>query len=451
MFVKIAAAIIPLAVAVPAPATAATAQTCAPIGVSAPSGAKVESVTAVAQASFCDITVTLNHKGANDHVRVKVLLPTQWNGRFQAIGGAGYSAGDFGAGLTAAAASGYAAASTDAGVPLDFLDTSWGLLPDGRVNHPLLKNFASRSLHDLAVVGKQVTQKFYGRMASYSYWNGCSTGGRQGYMEAQRFPDDFDGILATAPAVSWDRFAVATIWPQVVMNEENNFPSPCEFNAFQDAALQGITDPKQLIGKKILCEGKEITISAEDANVVRKIWDGPQPLWAGLPKGASFDGLASTVQDAQGNWFAPGFPVAANWIKTFVKQDPGFDTSTLTYRDFYAVFFASQLKYNHIIGTDSPDLSAFRKSGGKLLTWHGLADQLIPPHGTVNYRKQVDRVMGGHQRVDEFYRVFLAPGVAHCQGGPVPVDAFGALVNWVEHGKAPETLPASDGSQIPRY
>lgn len=421
--------------------------------VSAPAGASVESVTAVQQQGYCDVTVTLAHPGANDHARVKVLLPDNgWNGRFQAVGGSGYAAGDFGPGLIQAMNNGYAAASTDAGVTLSFTDTSaWALTPDGNVNLPLLRNFASRSGHDLAIVGKEVTAKYYGRQVSYSYWNGCSTGGRQGYMEAQRYPDDFDGILANAPAINWDRFAVATQWPQVVQNQEHNFLTPCEFNAFATAAAQACDpqdwqcsfDPRRLIGKTIVCEGEQVTITAADAEVVRKIWDCPKPLWYGLPRTAAFTGLATQP-----------FPISANWIATFLKQNPAYDTTRITYSQFGDLFEKSQRQYNGLIGTDSPDLTAFRKSGGKLLTWHGIADTLITPAGTVDYRERVEKSTRGP--IDSFYRLFLAPGVAHCGSGtgPVPTDALGALVNWVEKGQAPDTLSAavttSTGTTITR-
>src|SRR5262245_32836005 len=123
--------------------------------------------------AFCELTVTLTHPGANDRVKVAVWLPTNtWNGRFQGTGGGGFAAGLFEVGLVPALVEGYAAAATDAGVPMDFVDPStWADDPE------LVKNFASRSLHDMAVVGKALTAEYYGRPAGYSYWNGCSTGG----------------------------------------------------------------------------------------------------------------------------------------------------------------------------------------------------------------------------------------------------------------------------------
>lgn len=472
----------------PAKAGGGTAPVCRPMQVHPPTGTRVVSVTATAHAGgtvsfpapplppapppvsdvppWCDVTVTVTHPGAGDHVTVKVSLPQNraaWNGRFQATGGSAYLAGDVSdpaAALVSAVKSGYAAAATDAGVGQSPGDVSaWALTPGGRVNTPLLKDFASRSMHDMAVIGKAVTATFYGTAARYAYWNGCSTGGRQGYMEAQEHPTDFQGILADAPAVNWDRFAVATLWPQVVFNEEKTYPTQCELDAFNTAAvtacdtLDGVADgiidnpqdcawdPGQLIGTTVICDGQPLTITPAVADVVRKIWAGPvsptgRALWYGPNKGASFSYLASA---------GTPFVVADQWVKFFVEHHPLFDTKTVTYEQFAQIFRESQRSYNEIIGTDDPDLSGFAASGGKLLTWQGQADQLVPTQGTVDYRERVEQAMGGTKRVDQFYRLFLLPGVEHCGGGSglQAADPLGALVNWVEKGQAPRTLAVS--------
>ncbi|WP_027927883.1 tannase/feruloyl esterase family alpha/beta hydrolase [Amycolatopsis benzoatilytica] len=488
------AALVPLLVgtagALSPTAAAAPAPTCAATAVTAPPGAQIETTHAErhpggtvtfpatpftpAQTvpdvpAYCQIEVTLTHPGANDHVKVAVTLPeSHWSGRLQAAGGSAYNAGDFTAPLVQAVKDGYAGVTTDAGLPLTFIDTSWGLRADGTVNQPLLTNFASRSAHEEALLGKDIALRYYGKAVSYSYWNGCSTGGRQGYSEAQNYPGDFNGILADAPAVQWSQFAVATLWPQTVMNNEHDFPSNCVLARFQQAAIQacdakdgvrdGIVDipdecgydPRSLIGTKVLCEGKEITVTAADARVVGKIWDGPadergRKLWPGLPKGASFAGVAATRPAADGTLTSDGFVVATAWVKAFVKKDLGFDTANLSYRQYADVFRQSVREYDRTIGTSNADLSAFRRAGGKLISYVGTADQLIPPDGTLLYRERVQREMGGARRVNDFYRLFLAPGTPHCQSGPgaaYPVNPLGALVDWVEHGTAPATLPA---------
>ncbi|MFF2613935.1 tannase/feruloyl esterase family alpha/beta hydrolase [Kitasatospora sp. NPDC058046] len=460
---------------------------CSAPAVRAPAGTAVESVMAARRdggtidgtgvvggtvtgvPAFCEVTVTLTHPGDNDHARVRTWLPVSgWNGRFQALGGSAFAAGDNGVGMGTAVKNGYAATTTDGGLA-DAVDADWALNAKGEVDTALLNNLASRSQHEAAIVGKQVVAAHFGSPASYSYFNGCSTGGRQGYLEAQRYPDDFDGILANAPAVSWDEFEVATLWPQVVMNNERTYPSACAFKAFTDAAVAACDpldgaedklvndasrcdfDPRRLIGTTVVCDGKELTITAADAAVVRKIWDGPRTasgrrLWSGVPVGADLAGLAgTTAPDANGQVRGAPFPVPRLWVTNWLKKQPSFDISTITYDQFTRLFEQSRTEYGRIIGTDDPDLSAFRDAGGKLLTWHGQADQFIPAQGTVDYRRQVERTMGGGKRVDDFYRLFLAPGTAHCglnKGGGT-TDDLAALTAWVEQGKAPRTLPAT--------
>ncbi|GIE77126.1 tannase [Actinoplanes philippinensis] len=483
----ITAASLSLTAAAVAPAAANAATSCRPPTVTAPAGAVVESVRATADAggtvtvpdqtplptpppiadvpAWCDITVVLAHPGAADHVTVKVSLPSdpaRWNGRLQAVGGSAYLAGNLdGAELVTAVKSGYAATATDAGVGDNPLDTTWAIQPGGSLNDGLLTNFASRSVHEMAVVAKDVTRAFYGRAANRAYFNGCSTGGRQGYQEAQSWPDDFDGILAAAPAINWDRFAVATLWPQVVFHEERVAPTACELKAFNAAATaacdtsdgvrDGIIDdprtcswdPRALAGTTVRCDGVTRTITRAEAEAVRRIWQGP-PSWYGPNRGADVTTFLAV----------PGQPffVADLWAKYFVTRDAAFDTTRLTVKDFTRLYAASRRQFHRVIGSDDPDLRAFRDSGGKLLSWHGQYDELVPTEGTVDYRRRVERLFGGGERVDGFYRLFLLPGVAHCGGGPggQPVDPLGALVDWVERGHAPAALATVSAGGVTR-
>jgi hypothetical protein len=472
---RVLLALVPLPIMLVAPTSAAATQACSAISKPTVPGNEVVSVSGAEKAggtveyppgfpippvtdvpAYCDVSVVLTHPGVGDRVTVRVWLPIKgWTGRFQGLGGGGYSMGWFDAGLAEGVKLGYAVAITDGGHDSNIDDPgSWALGKDGHVNQELLRNFASRSLHDMGVAGKAVTAQYYGRTAKYSYWNGCSTGGRQGLMNAQRYPDDYDGINANAPGINWDRFLVGDLWPQVVMAQEKNAPTVCELDAFEKAAIDacdrddGVADrvinepkschynPYSLVGTKVLCDGKELTISRADAEVVRKIWDGPHG-WFGYNRGTDLASVAGPEP----------FKVASTWVQYFVKEDPAFDVTTMTYRDYYRVFAESQRKYNAVIGTDDPDLSAFRASGGKMVTFHGTDDSLIPYQGTVDYRDRVGRRMSD---VDSFYRVFIAPGVDHCGGGagPNPVDPLAAVVDWVEKGKAPQTLSArtTDGT-----
>ncbi|MCO8273865.1 tannase/feruloyl esterase family alpha/beta hydrolase [Actinoplanes sp. TRM 88003] len=477
LIVLFAAAALPAAtVLVPmaANAVAPTAAACAAVPVSAPTGTKVVKVTAVANAggtvtfpsnpplpdyppitavpAWCDITVTVTHPGAQDTVAIKVSLPRdkkQWNGRFQATGGSAYLAGELLHPLVVGVKGGYATAATDAGVGADPLDPSpWA------GNAALVQNFASRSLHDLAVVGRSVTKNFYQRAASYAYWNGCSTGGRQGYAEAQNHPVDFDGILAKAPAIDWARFAVGTAWSQAVFNERKVKPGPCELEAFNTAAvkacdtLDGVADgiidnpqdchwdARKLSGTSVVCDGRTVTVTRALADAVNEIWAGPKG-YPGPNKGVTFAFLAT-----------PGTPffVADAWVKFFVAKNPAYDLSKINYKSFHQLYASSQKQYDSVIGTNDADLSKFARAGGKLITWHGQSDQLIPTQATVRYRERVNAALGGNRKVDDFYRLFLVPGADHCGAtGPTVTDddALAALIKWVEHGQAPSTLPAA--------
>ena len=167
-------------------------------------------------------------------------------------------------------------------------------------------------------------------------------------------------------------------------------------------------------------------------------------IWFGVPPGASFAGLAGTATTNNVTIPAP-FSSTEAWYQLFVLQDPSADVSHLSYPEFDELTEESIDLFTDILGTEHSDLSAFRDAGRKLLTWHGLADQLLAPGGTVLYREALERNMGTSDEVDEFNRIFMAPGVAHCRGGngPQPVDPLTVLAKWVEEGEAPDTLFAS--------
>ena len=178
-----------------------------------------------------------------------------------------------------------------------------------------------------------------------------------------------------------------------------------------------------------------------------KIWDGPvsvqgKKLWYGLERGASLAGLAGTTTSASGVTTGAPFPITVSWLGTWLQRNPSWNWQTLTYPQFDRLFAQSVAEFSGTIATDNPDLSAFRDDGGKILIWHGLADQLIFPQGTINYYQRVQQAMGGPAATDSFARLFLAPGAQHCASaaGPAPADPLKAVVNWVQHGKAPASI-----------
>jgi feruloyl esterase len=202
-------------------------------------------------------------------------------------------------------------------------------------------------------------------------------------------------------------------------------------------------DPKELIGTSApSCS----PFTEADANVIRKIWQGPHRrdgsfLWYGLPRGADFTGVSRT-----GGTPLSGEPfgISMDWWRFFLSQDPQWDWKTLTPPAYEQFFDQSVEEFGAVLGTDAADLAAFRDHGGKIIVWHGQADPLIYPEGTIDYYERVERHMGGDARTANFIRLFMAPGVGHCSGGPGPQPAgqLDAVLSWVEEGRAPDTLSA---------
>jgi hypothetical protein len=184
-----------------------------------------------------------------------------------------------------------------------------------------------------------------------------------------------------------------------------------------------------------------------DANIIRKLWEGPRRkdggfLWYGLPRGAPLNSISPTG----GAPLRPqAFGISLEWFRYFLTQNPQFDWTTITLDRYERFFDQSVEQFGAVIGTDNPDLTEFKNRGGKAIVWHGWADQLISAEGTVDYYKRVTQAMGGAPRTTDFIRLFMAPGVGHCAGGagPAPTGQMEALLAWVEEGRAPEILTAT--------
>ncbi|KAH8805303.1 Tannase/feruloyl esterase [Xylogone sp. PMI_703] len=417
--------------------------------------------------SYCNVTVTYSHPGYDDTIHITVYLPLdKWNGRFQGVGGGGWAMNSGHRSLLVPVASGFSAGNTDGGHdPHAGSTASWWRNAQGNLNIPLLIDYASVALNDLAVVGKQLSNRFYGYGPAYSYWNGCSTGGRQGLMLAQRYPTAYDGISAAAPAINGPRFTVAAYWGQFVMDQLNHYPPQCVFDTFNAAVvaacddLDGVTDgvisalslckfdPETIVGRKANCNNDQMTITSTDAKIVREIWRGPRTsdnsfVWYGINPGTPFSGLSATSCTGIANCTGIPFPISVDWMTRWVLVNPDFDLTTLTLDTFVQIFNISQMLYQNILGTDNPDLSEFKRAGGKMITWHGLADQIIFPGGTEDYYQRVEAL---DPDVRDYYRFYYAPGVQHCWGGAGehPVNPLNAVINWVENGQAPDTLAAA--------
>lgn len=412
---------------------------------------------------FCNVTIVYQYNTTNNDLAIKttIWLPTHnWNGRFQGTGGSGFVAGLGALGLAPAVAKGYAAAETNSGHSeiLQGLH-GWALTNASKVDLPRLTSFASTSLNDLAVLGKAVTQSFYGTKARYSYWNGCSTGGRQGLMLAQRYPDAFDGIAALSPAINWPSLTVSTYWPQQFMNRHKHYPRQCELQHItqqaaracdaSDGIRDGIIsfpgkcnfDADETIGQSFECEGVNRTITPATAAVANAAWSG-NGLWYGLSRGAFLGGMANTTCSNASEASCSGVPFGiVPWLPFYVEQNASFPIIDMTDDQYRGAFYRSVLQYQDVIGTADPDLSSFQAAGGKMITTHGLDDPAIFPNGTVQYYQSV---LFSDDHAQDYYRFFQAPGIGHCSSPETasfyPHDTMEALVRWVEHGEAPESL-----------
>jgi hypothetical protein len=427
--------------------------------------------------AFCEVSIVVAPA-----INIEVWLPLQsaWNTRFRGVGGGGYAGTISWSALATAVVGGYATASTDTGhsafAPNNGLGGGGFALNQttGTLNSGLIKDFAERSELELARKGKAVTASLYGTGPRFSYWTGCSTGGRQGWIMAQRHPEQYDGLLTGAPAFNWDRFIPAELWGEVVMKDEVGAPiAPAKLTAVTNAAVAacaGNTGDGTLATDAFLADPRlcpynpaQMSCSAQPSNpncltsqevsAVSKIWDGPRNakgmrLWFGLDRGATLSpfGLDGPTP----------FTIATDHFAYWLHQSASFDWHTVTESSFVTDFLNSESKFEDVIGTDSTDLEDFIEHKAKNITYHGAADQLIFSRGTTNYFERLHKRYGAHN-VDKFARLFMVPGMGHCAGGPgpnsfgnaapVPADSqhdvFLALINWVEFGIAPDQVIAT--------
>ncbi|KAI1361752.1 tannase and feruloyl esterase [Xylaria arbuscula] len=427
----------------------------------------------VDNATFCNVTVTYTHPGQDDIINAEVWLPPEdsWNGRLQANGGGGWVAGRFilaYVGMAGAIFDGYATASTDAGVTTDSFNTpTWTLTSPGNLHLVNLDNFGQRSLGDLAVISKKVIESYYGRPAEYSYWNGCSNGGRQASILAQQYPDAYDGIIAAAPASYWAELAMNSVWPVFFMDSTKQYPRNCELNQITSLAvakcddLDGIRDglianPEacranfnawDYVGTAFRCvdTGSNMKISTAAASVAEASWDGPKFsngdfLWYGHEIGANLSAIAGTTCSNNGTCVPTARSTATFWYLQFVRKDPTADLTILSPAQFDELYLTLKRIFSASVEASEARIAKFYDLGGKMITYHGLADPTITPQSTLHYYEEVSRLF---PNVTDFYRYYRVPGLEHCFGGNggQPVHLFDQLRQWVENGTSPDASP----------
>lgn len=440
-----------------APGLARAETACADLkGVALPH-AEVTAVSVEKQgaAEFCKVSVT-SRPTKDSEIGIEVWIPEgqAWNGKFVQLGNGGFAGAINSRFLRGVAAQGYAVAGTDNGHRAIGTSASWAL------GHPeKLVDYGWRSLKETTEVGKALVKAQKAGGPTKSYFVGCSDGGREALMEAQRFPADFDGIVAGAPANYMSLLFANGAAQQQALAKPGAYLDKAALNLLQARALKDCGgesfirdpaacrfDPGVLQCKPGQADG---CLTAPQVGAARAIYAGRRdprtgriPL-PGISPGAEALGGGwqawITGPDQARNWQAAGYQFSSNAFKYFAFGDPSFDFLKM---DLGAEFARAKAKMGPIIDSDSADLSAFRKRGGKLIQYHGWNDPAIPARSSVVYAEDLRRTMGD---LSGFYRLYLVPGMLHCAGGNGPgnVDWLGTLDAWVSGGPAPAGLTAT--------
>jgi feruloyl esterase len=389
-----------------------------------------------------------------DNIRFELLLPDAWNGRFVMGGGGGF-VGSVQNGARGSVNSGYATVGTDTGHESQpgYL-AGWAL-----TNLEAQLNFGYLAVHRTAETAKALIRAYYRADPAHSYFIGCSRGGGQGMMEAQRFPRDFDGIVSGAPAFNWTGLAST-----MVAIAKSLYPNPAHLDSTvlskealqklqagileqcdaQDGLKDGvIQDPASVDFDLAKVPG----LTEEQRQAIAAIYRGAQPIAPGFTAGAECD------PDQWIAWLVGPAPALAKdhvpdltfafgtqVFKYLVFDNPDWDYSTYDFSNFER---DTRLAAS-FLNAANPDLDGLKTRQGKLILWHGWADPALPAQATVDYYRQV---LAHDPHAGEYCRLFMIPGCLHCGGGPgaSDVDWLSIIVDWVEHGNAPERIVASRG------
>jgi feruloyl esterase len=394
--------------------------------------------------AFCRVAATLRPT-SDSEIKVEVWMPlTGWNNKMLAVGNGAWAGSISYNAMAAPIAAGYAATSTDTG--------HTGGQAAGFIDRPeKVIDFSYRAVHEMSVAGKGITAAFYGDAPKLSYFQGCSTGGRQALTAAQRYPLDFDGIIAGATAANSSRLHATQIWSAQQANRDATSLIPNmpvnKYALLHDAvlkacdALDGVTDrvldnPRQckFDPAVLLCkEGDEPTcLTAAQVETAKRVYAGP-----GIFPGYEYG--------SEGGWngtLARPVGIAYDMYRYLALKNPAWDYKTLDIAKDVPLFDRTA---GALMNSSDTNLKPFFDHGGKLLMYHGWADPGIPAGNSVEYYTEVVNGMGGAARASNAIRLFMLPGVGHCSGGdgPSAFDALGALDQWRDKGTAPASIVAS--------
>jgi feruloyl esterase len=431
------------------PLTAATCEGLTSLALPHANITSAQPVNAPGAHGVCRVAATIRPV-TDSEIKVEVWLPLEgWNGKLEANGNGGWSGSISAQTLAAGAARGYASAMSDLGHE--------GSSASFALGHPeKLVDFGYRAAHEMAVAAKAIVAAYYGDAPKLSYWNGCSAGGRSALMEAQRYPADFDGIIAGAPGLNWTGRALLAIRiAQAAHRSDEAYIPPAKYPAIHEAALKACDardgvkdgvleeptrcdfDPAQL-----RCNGPDspTCLTAPQVETARAIYSAvinPQTkksVVPGFERGSEL-GWATMAGPKP-------FTIGVDLFRYVVFQDPSWDFRTFNLENDLSRMEKGE---NGLLNAMNPDLTAFRARGGKLIQYHGWSDPQIAPSTSVEYYASVLERMGGAAKVEDFYRLFMVPGMGHCRGGEGAsnFDMLHALEQWVEGGKAPDHIDAA--------
>ena len=387
-------------------------------------------------------------------IRFELVLPDEWNQRF-VMGGGGGLVGSVQNAARRYANEGYATVGTDTGHQAGGTDGSWALN-----NLEALVNFGHVAIHRTAEVSKAIIRSYYGEVAKKSYFYGCSRGGGQALMEAQRYPQDFDGIVSGAPAFDWTGIAAMgvniaqTLYPdsnvkdQTILSRDDLellYRAIMDQVDAQDGLKDGIIDDPSAVQFDL---SRVDGLTDAQRTAAQVIYDGPRrngkAIYPGFPIGA---------EGGNGGWYqwitgpmpdvvSLSYAFSTNIMKYFLFNDPDWDYATYDFANWEK---DSELAASVLSATD-PDLDAFGARGGKLLLWHGWSDAALPAEATIQYYQEV---LKHDPNAMDYARLYMVPGCYHCGGGPgvSRVDWLKVIVEWVEEGKGPDRIVASRSAQ----
>jgi len=433
-------------------ATVTLAQTVAAGAMPAPAGGRGGGNPFADLPAFCRVAATLKPTADSD-IKIEVWMPAAgWNGKFQAVGNGGWNGNIDQAAIATAMRRGYAAASTDTGH--EGGGGAW------MQNKEKLVDYGHRAVHEMTVKAKAIVNAFYDSAPKFSYFNGCSAGGRQGLKAALQYPDDFDGIVAGAPALNaTGRAAFAVSVAQNLRKEQGSYIPASKYPAINTAVLQAcdgldgvkdgvIENPRacKFDAKVLACSAAESDscLTPPQIEAAQKMY---QPLKNPRTGKEIFPGLSYGSELGWGTFGGQQpFPIGTQMYQFMVFKDPAWDYKTLNFDAHMAQVDAIE---NGAINALEPNLKPFVASKGKMILYHGWADPQIPAESSVGYYTRAMDATGGANKTKENVRLYMVPGMNHCGGGvgTATFDMVAALEQWVENNKAPDSIPASKVTQ----